>query len=74
MNDLTAQPEYLTLEAWAAGRIVPEPSLYTLRAMVRAGMFDPPAVKIGKAYYLHRDTTVIDPNRRLTLVERMQTA
>lgn len=70
----SGQPEYLTLEAWAAGRIVPQPSLYTLRSMVRTGMFDPPAVKIGKAYYLHRDARVIDPHRRPTLVQRMQAA
>jgi hypothetical protein len=40
--------------------------------MARNNYFDPPAVKLGKAYYVARDVRVVDPNRRLTLVERLR--
>lgn len=68
------QPEYILLEEWAAKTIRPTPSLYTLRGMARTGRIDPPAVKIGKAYYVEPGAKVVDPNRRLTLVERLKHA
>lgn len=67
-----SDPQYITLQAWAAGRIVPEPSLWTLRAMARAGKIEPSPVKIGKAYYVTPTARVVDPNRRPTLVERLR--
>ena len=66
--------QYVTLEQWAEGKFPEPPSLWTLRGMARTGRFDPPAVKIGKAYYVEPGAKVIDPNRRLTLIERMKQA
>jgi len=40
--------------------------------MARMGKIQPPPVKVGKAYYVKADARVIDPNRPLTLVERLQ--
>jgi hypothetical protein len=74
MSEAANQPQYLTLEQWAEGRFVETPSLYTLRALARAGKFDPPAVKIGKAYYVEPHARVVDPNRRTTLVDRLKAA
>lgn len=69
----STEPDYILLTDWAK-RIRPEPSLWTLRAMARTGKFNPEAVKIGKYYYVHPNAKVVDPNRRLTLVERLQSA
>jgi hypothetical protein len=72
MND---QPQYITLEEWAEKAMSHNaPSLYTLRAMAREGKFDPPAVKIGKAYYVEVTARVVHPNRRRTLVDRLKAA
>ncbi len=70
MSDAKAVP----LETWGARHFDPPPSLWTLRAMARAGKISPPPVKIGKAYYVQPDARVVDPNRRRTLVERMESA
>jgi len=70
-----SEPQYVTLEEWAASAVsdaVKRPSLYTLRSMARTGRFSPGAVKIGKYYYVEPTARVVDPNRRLTLVERLQ--
>jgi hypothetical protein len=67
------QPQYLTLEQWAEGRFVETPSLHTLRALARTGKFDPPAVKIGKAYYVE-PAAKVRPNRRPTLLDRLKEA
>jgi hypothetical protein len=73
MNE--GEPKKLVLlEAWAERYFDPPPSLWTLRTMARTGRFRPEAVKVGKAYYVDPDAVVIDPNRRQTLVERMQQA
>jgi hypothetical protein len=60
------------LEAWAQDHFDPVPSLWTLRTMARTGKIQPAAVKVGKAYYVDPDARPVDPNRRLTLVERLQ--
>jgi hypothetical protein len=62
------------LETWGAQRFDPPPSLWTLRAMVRADKIRPRPVKIGKAYYVKPDAEVIDPARRPTLVDRLKRA
>lgn len=67
---MASHQRYITLEAWAE-RVSPKPSLYTLRSMARTGRFSPPAVKIGKAYFVEADARAVDPNRRITLVERL---
>ena len=64
----------VTLENWAANHFDPPPSLWTLRKMVREGRIDPPAVKVGKSYYVQEDARPIDPNRRPSLVERLRKA
>lgn len=71
MND---QPQYIPLEEWGATVIQPTPSIHTLRALARTGKIDPPAVKIGKAYYVERCARVVDPNRRTTLLDRLKAA
>lgn len=68
-----SQPQYILLEEWGKG-IRPAPSLHTLRAMARTGKINPPAVKIGKAYYVEPAAKVVDPNRRRSLVDRMKAA
>jgi hypothetical protein len=60
------------LLAWGRAHFDPPPSLYTLRSMVRTGKIEPAPVKVGKSYYVDLDARVVDPNRRLTLVERLQ--
>lgn len=62
------------LEQWGKANFDPPPSLWTLRAMARAGKIDPPPVKVGKAYYVQPDAQVVDPNRRQTLVDRLKAA
>ena len=74
MTNATAQPQLVLLEEWASAYFLPTPSLHTLRALARTGRIQPPAVKVGKAYYVRPDAQVIDPSRRLTLVERLQSA
>lgn len=60
------------LEQWGKEHFDPPPSLWTLRAMARAGKISPHPVKVGKAYYVESDAEVVDPSRRLTLVERLR--
>lgn len=60
------------LEEWGRANFDPPPSLWTLRAMARAGKIHPRPVKVGKAYYVQQDAQVVDPSRRLSLVERLQ--
>ena len=59
------------LLAWGCAHFDPPPSLYTLRSMARMGKIQPAPVKVGKAYYVEPDARVVDPSRRLTLVERL---
>jgi hypothetical protein len=60
------------LEQWGRAHFDPPPSLWTLRAMARAGKISPRPVKVGKAYYVQENAEVVDPARRLSLVERLQ--
>jgi hypothetical protein len=63
------------LETWGAAHFDPPPSLWTLRALVRAGKIQPPPVKIGKAYYVQADAQVVPEGvRRPSLVQRLQRA
>jgi hypothetical protein len=64
--------KYILLEAWAADRFEPAPSLWTLRAMARTGKIQPQPVLVGKHYYVDPEARVVDPNRRPTLLERLQ--
>jgi hypothetical protein len=73
-SEAANEPRYILLTEWAKGRIQPEPSLWTLRAMARTGKIEPRPVKIGKAYYVEPDARVVDPNRRPTLVDRLKSA
>ena len=71
---IVSEPKLLLLEEWAADHFETPPSLWTLRGMARNDFFDPPAVKIGKAYYVQADVKVRNPNRRPTLVDRLKSA
>lgn len=62
------------LEQWGREHFDPPPSLWTLRAMARAGKISPRPVKVGKAYYVDPSAEVIDPSQRKTLVERLRAA
>jgi ABC-type phosphonate transport system ATPase subunit len=64
----------ILLTEWGAAHFDPPPSLWTLRAMARAGKISPRPVKIGKAYYVHPDAQAVDPNRAPTLLEQLQQA
>jgi hypothetical protein len=66
--------QMIRLEEWGRARFNPPPSLWTLRAMARAGKIEPRPVKVGKSYYVEPDAQVVDPSRRLTLVERLRAA
>lgn len=70
----TESKKLILLEQWGAAHFDPPPSLWTLRAMARAGKIAPQPVKVGKAYYVQADAAVVDPSRRPTLVHRMQRA
>jgi hypothetical protein len=60
------------LEEWAKSHFNPPPSLWTLRSMARDGKISPRPVKVGKAYYVDESAQVVDPSRRMSLVERLQ--
>ena len=64
----------VTLTEWANANFSPAPSLFTLRKMAREGRIDPPAVKVGKHYYVREDARPYDPTRRPTLVQRLKQA
>ena len=72
MSDQPAKA--VRLDAWGSAYFDPAPSLWTLRAMARTGKIRPAPVKVGKYYYVAPDAEVVDPNRRLTLVERLKAA
>lgn len=67
-----ADKKLILLTEWGEARFNPPPSLWTLRAMARAGKISPAPVKIGKAYYVHPDAQPVDPNRAPTLLQRLQ--
>lgn len=67
-----SESKMVLLEQWGREHFDPPPSLWTLRAMARAGKISPRPVKVGKAYYVDKGAEVVDPTRRLSLVERLQ--
>lgn len=68
------EAKLLLLEEWAAAHFARPPSQWTLRGMARNDHFDPPAVKVGKAYYVRSNVQIRDPHRRPTLVDRLKRA
>lgn len=70
----STEPKLVLLEQWGKEHFDPPPSLWTLRAMARAGKISPKPVKVGKAYYVERAAQVVDPSRRPTLVDRLKAA
>jgi hypothetical protein len=62
------------LEQWGREHFDPPPSIWTLRAMARAGKIDPPPVKVGKSYYVDSNAAVVEPSQRPSLVRRLQRA
>lgn len=74
MSSTESPKKRILLEVWGAARFDPPPSLWTLRAMARTGRIRPAPEKVGKAYYVDPDAEVVDPNRRLSLVERLKQA
>ena len=45
----------VTLEKWAEKNMDPAPKQNTLRAWASSGLFDPPAVKMGRTWYVDED-------------------
>lgn len=45
----------IRLEAWAARKFDPAPSINTLRAWANAGLISPPAVKVGRSWMVDED-------------------
>jgi hypothetical protein len=68
-----SEPDYILLGEWAARKISPTPSAWTLRQMVRSGKIDPQPVKIGKAYYVRPDSQIV-ATARPTLLQRLRRA
>ena len=66
------EKKLILLTEWGEAHFNPVPSLWTLRAMARAGKIQPQPVKVGKAYYVAPDARVVDPNRAPTLLDRLQ--
>ena len=51
----------VTLEKWAEKNMDPVPKQNTLRAWASAGLFDPPAVKMGRTWYVDEDAEYCEP-------------
>lgn len=51
----------VTLEAWAAPRYDPPPSIKTLRRWARECRIYPAPEKVGRTYYVEKDARYIDP-------------
>jgi hypothetical protein len=58
------------LEAWAAARYDPPPSLWVLRRWVRDGEIYPPAELVGRTYYVEHNARRTTEAR--SLVERLR--
>lgn len=80
-------PKMMPLAEWAALRYTTPPSLYVLRKICRHGLFDPPAEKTGRDWYVREDAKIVTtdarrpeevqgdpaaPPRRMTLVEKLK--
>lgn len=51
----------VTLEKWAEKNMDPVPKQNTLRAWAASGLFDPPAVKMGRTWYVDEDAEYCPP-------------
>lgn len=69
-----SEKKAVLLEEWGRANFDPPPSLWTLRQMARNGKIQPKPVKVGKAYYVQPDATVVDPSARPSLVDRLRAA
>ena len=52
----------ITLEAWAAARYSPPPSVYTLRRWARDCRIFPIPEKVGRAYYVDPEAKFVGTN------------
>lgn len=59
-----SQPKLMPLTEWAATRYTTPPSLYVLRKLCRNGLFDPPAEKAGREWYVREDARLITADDR----------
>lgn len=57
----------ITLEAWAAPRWSPPPSIKTLRRWARECRIFPPPEKVGRTYYVDPEARYIDPSKPASL-------
>lgn len=59
-----APPKLMPLTEWAQARYTTPPSLYVLRKLCRNGLFDPPAEKAGRDWYVREDARLITADAR----------
>jgi hypothetical protein len=52
-------PKLMPLTEWAKTRYTTPPSLYVLRKLCRDGLFDPPAEKTGRDWYVREDARLV---------------
>lgn len=57
-------PKLMPLAEWAAMRYTTPPSLYVLRKICRHGLFDPPAEKTGRDWYVREDAKIVTTDAR----------
>lgn len=57
-------PKLMPLTEWAQARYTTPPSLYVLRKLCRNGLFDPPAEKAGRDWYVREDARLITADAR----------
>lgn len=72
-------PKKIKLTDWAARHYDPPPSLWVLRRWARDGEISPAPERVGREWYVAENATrgaaaeaPPQPERRLTLVERLQ--
>jgi hypothetical protein len=63
----------ITLEAWAAARYDPPPSIWVLRRWARDGELFPAPEKVGRTYYVREDARRITAPA-MSLVDRLKAA
>jgi hypothetical protein len=72
MSTLT-QPEYLTLQQWAAKKFSKPPHVNTLRRWAKDGMIVPQPILFGREYHVKPDARYIaEPAPGSRLVDRLK--
>lgn len=68
-----SQPEYLTLQEWAARKFSKPPHVNTLRRWANDGLIIPQPVKFGREFHVKPDARYIEePAPASRLVDRLR--